>query len=150
MANKGRWGALGSVVNLLTTGLNSLANGNACTESSAWDNTSGKYAFVSFDLLLASLTPSTGGYVTIIGWASLDGTNYGAPIVSSNPPSTAEATLRWSGNLNASTAAQRIITPPLIVLPVKYKFQVVNGSGVALASSGNTLDLYPLELDLNA
>ena len=151
MANLGQWNALSAKTALLTTELNSIANGKvSAVQGTAFDNSAGPiYCF--FDLNLASLSPTTGAYMAIWGWLSLDGTNYGGPRPSSgSSPSGTDPALRVTGSLDlTASGTPRLVLGPFTLAPGKYLFQVENGSGVTLPSSGNTLDIYTAKINLN-
>ena len=150
MANLGQWNALSTKVALLTTELNSIATGKVTAVSSAFDNSAGPiYCF--FDLTLATLSPTTGAYMAIWGWLSLDGTNYGGPRPSSgSSPSGSDPALRVTGSLDlTASGTPRLVLGPFSLAPGKYLFHVENGSGVTTPASGNTLDIYTAKVNLN-
>lgn len=151
MSNLVVWDGIGSVVNLLTTELNSIATAKVCAVSSAWDNTSGKVLYVTFDLKLNTISPTAGASCTIWGWASDDGTNYGGPQPSSgSAASGSDPALKVTVAVDTTASGTpRMIVGPFMVLPVKYKFQVENNTGATLNASSNTLDMYPLKINLN-
>jgi hypothetical protein len=151
MANQGKRTALSSVTHVLTTELNSIATGKVCAVSGAFDNAAGKHIYAFFDLLLASLSPAAGAYIEIYGWLSLDATNYGGliPSTGSDPSKSTPALLITAGLDTTASGTPRIITQGFVLAPGLWKFQVANWAGVTLAASGNTLDLYTADLDLN-
>jgi len=127
------WSAMGSVVTLLSTGLNSLANTSAVL-SDAIDNTSGLKKYINLELTLAQQggARTAGGYVRIDICPSVDGTNY----CDVTAPCARQLT---QFNLDAATTARVVTRMNLEIPPAKFKLNLVNITGQAFASSGNTL-----------
>lgn len=150
MANLIQWAALSSVTHLLTTELNSIANGKVCAASGEFDNAAGPIDCF-FDLALAALSPTAGAGVVIHGWLSLDGTNYGGPIpTTGNNASGTQPALRVGAAIDqTASGTPRVVLGPFTLAPGKWKFQVENNAGVAFAASGNTLDLYTAKVNAN-
>ncbi|MCB0038685.1 MAG: hypothetical protein KDI56_09575 [Xanthomonadales bacterium] len=139
MTTELKWTTPESIATALSTELNSLANGSYSAASSAIDNATGLYQFIELELYLASLTPVSGQSVTVYLLASADGTNYASGGGSVAPPSNALLTVF---DLRAATATQRRVSRVLEIPPLSFKLVVGNASiasGVAFASSGNTL-----------
>jgi hypothetical protein len=123
----------------LTTELNSLANGGFSGVGTAFDNTSNLDQFAAADIVLASLSPTTGAYLELFLVQSLDGSNYeDAP--SSTNPGTHMLVARVL--VTTGSGAKRIMTPVFRVPPGKYKLVLYNATNVSLASSANTVTLY--------
>ncbi len=129
MANLAKWGNLASVVSLLTTELNSLANGAATAASSAIANQTNLDVYADIELVLASLSPVAPNYGTLYILAAIDGTNY---------PSATAAT------------AQRIVVRHVLLPPATFKVVYYNQAGVALNATGNTIKAITYGLNLNA
>jgi hypothetical protein len=113
--------------NLAGTTLNSLANGSESTRVT-WDNSTNRdlYGFVT--IKLGSITPSTGGSITLRVTAS-DGTDLGDAV---------------GGDLYTmpltTGASAKIVNVPLVRLyPFSLRFSVINNAGVAFAASGNEI-----------
>jgi hypothetical protein len=137
------WGTTGSVMNLLTTEMNSLAVATLTALGPEINNTNGPQlgqlylnlgsaAFVSGCFAEVFLLPSNdtagGSYPTLGTYAQEALANYRV------------ATMFIKG----TTAAQKSIYPHVIIPSGKFKaFLATNGSCPTLAGSGNTLDLYP-------
>ncbi len=125
---------------VLTTELNSLANGSYTAASTAIDNTSNCYLFADFELVLAAQgsARSAGATVSLYIVSSLDGTNYGdAPVSGTTSPSVV-----WS--LDAATTARRLSGPESKDVPIppgKFKIYALNSTGQALAASANTVSI---------
>lgn len=127
----------------LTTELNSLANGSVSALSSEIDNSTNKYLFMDLELYLASLTPTTGGYVSVYVVPSEDGTNYPSFDTGASPGDYNGNYFVTSFSTKAATAAQRMVRREILVPPGKWKIAVQNSCGAALAASGNTLSWRP-------
>ena len=133
-----QWAAPSSAQSMLTTELNSLANGSTSALGSEWDNTSSRYVQAAGEVYLGSLTPTTGGYVQVYLVPALDGTNYG-DIVTANTVATIYP--------STSASAKRLMFENVPLGPWKYKVALKNAAGAALASSGNTVKLWGMEVE---
>lgn len=136
------WGTVGSVMHLLTTELNSLANGAGSAIGPEINNSGGyQQGMLSLHLGSAAFTASSYVQVLLIPSTDLAGAAY--------PTSTAGASIPASNYLAGviyiypSTAAHDEMLLNVTIPPGKWKAVLVNNTGVALAASGNTLDLYP-------
>lgn len=143
MATNFLWGSVGSVMNLLTTELNSLATATATAAGPEINNTTGyQYGQIYFHAGSAAFV--TGCFINIYLVRSADtaGANY--------PTFTSAAAGAWSNYLaatiyiNGSTAAQNENFADVRIPLGKFKaYAITGGSCPTLASSGNTVDLYP-------
>jgi hypothetical protein len=113
--------------NLAGTTLNSIANGSESARVT-YDNSTTRdlYGFVT--IKLGSITPATGGSITLRVTAS-DGTDLGDAV---------------GGDLYTmpltTGASAKIVNVPLVRLyPYSLRLSVVNNAGVALAASGNEI-----------
>lgn len=129
------WGSLD------TTGLNSIASGNAILSATQVDNSSALDIFADVEVVLASLAAVAPNYVGVYFYPlNSDASTYGDGRFSSSaagpPPSS-----YWVGNaiMVAATQAQQGTVRGIILPPGKGKFVLYNQMGVAFASSGNTL-----------
>ena len=104
---------------VMSTELNSLADNAQAIASSAYDNSSGLYLFAQ----------------KLSGSGFEDGDN------SIAPPA---ANLVGVFNIRSSTAAQCHILRQIPICPDQYKWLVINKTGGAMPSSGNTLRQKPL------
>lgn len=114
--------------NFAGTTLNSIANGSESTRVT-YDNSTNRdlYGFVT--IKLGSITPSTGGSITLRVTAS-DGTDLGDATVNGDLY-TLELT---------TSAGVKIVNVPLVRLyPFSLRFSIVNNSGVSFAGSGNEI-----------
>jgi len=136
-----KWaGAPTSRSTVLTTELNSLANGSRTNAGSEIDNSSNldTYGFLKLAVTFGT-NPSAGAYVEIHMLMALDGTNY--PDGSSSVDPGVDTTILTIPIL-ASTSAQSKQVGPFLLPPSKVKFILVNATGQAFPASGSTLTLY--------
>lgn len=124
------WTAYGSETIVLSTGLNSLADGSSATGSEI-DNTTALDMFLDIEVYLASvdLSGQTAPYVTVHRIASTDGTNY-------EDTSAAPA---FTALIAETSAAHRVLITGVPMTPGKMKLVLTNNTGAALAASGNTV-----------
>jgi hypothetical protein len=149
MANLGKWSlGGGGLSTVLSTGLNSLANNAMSAASATYDNSANLDLFIDIEIVLASLSPASNGYVAIYVLESADGTNF---------PAQSDADLRLTSTqllvvipvgVTASTA-QRIVARNIPIPPAKIQFKLDNQTGVALNASGNTVKVLPYNYNLN-
>jgi len=131
-----------SLTSVLTTEINSLADGNTTALGTAQDNTSNLDDTADFQLDLASLTiSSTTAYCTVFIVPSVDGTNY--------PDWGSSAFANYDNQYvvgiillkNVSAATARGMLTGIPIGPYKYKVALRNDTGATLASSGSTLGI---------
>lgn len=146
MASIGKWNAPSSPVSLLTTDLNSLANNTLSAASAAVNNDTDLNIYADFELVLASLSPTAGAYVSIYILEAIDGTNY--PEATALRLKTTQLLLTIPLDTTATTA-QRIAARNITLPPGKFKIVLDNQAGVALGASGNTLKMLPYNVNLN-
>jgi hypothetical protein len=117
---------------IATASLNSLANTSAVT-GSAIDNSSSKNLFMQIELYLASvdLSAQTNPGVDVYLLTSLDGTNF--------DDDDTTGTYALTIPVAATNATHRKMSGVIQIPPGKFKVKVVNSTGAALASSGNTV-----------
>lgn len=135
---------LGTTSTVLDTGLNSLAN-NSNALSAEFDNTAGQtgdgYVEVTVEFagaFAASPAASTGVSVWLL--RAIDGTNYEDGDSSTTPARAPDLVLPVRAVSTAQRVAQRTMMPA-----GKFKVLLRNdGTGQALASSGNTLKIRPI------
>lgn len=135
-------GYTAAIANVLTTELNSLADGNVSALSSEQTNASTLDIFGDLQLDLASLTiASTAAYVGVYFVPSVDGTNY--------PDWTSGAYANYMAQYlvgiilvkNVSATTARANGSGMALPPGKFKVALRNATGAALAASGNTLGI---------
>jgi hypothetical protein len=124
-----KWGtAQVRSANLASTTLNSLANGSESTRVT-YDNSSTRNLYGFITVKLGSITPSTGGSISLRVTAS-DSTDLGDATVGGDLYTAALTT----------TTSSKIVNFPLVRLyPFSLRFSIVNNSGVTLAASGNEI-----------
>lgn len=114
----------------LSTGLNSLANGSSAL-SGAIANGTDLYPYMDFSVILASLTPGTGGYLEVhICMLMDDGSNY---------EDLSSSTRVGVITLASGTAAKYGAVKGIPLPPGDFKIGLLNNAGVSLGSSGNTV-----------
>lgn len=134
--------------NVLTTELNSLANSAYTALGPEYDNSAQLDMWAIAVLLTGTFggTPTLNAPLHLYALAAIDATNYEDGSASIRP--TDDAFLGTFQVYNA-TNAQRLITRPFRLKPVKLKFQLFNGTGQALNASGNTVGLYTYNRTIN-
>jgi hypothetical protein len=134
-----KYTALETIFSALTTELNSLADGSACTASSAFDNdtaTTARFTNAMVEIYIATqgTNRAVGASVSLYVIPTTDGTSYG--------DATAECLENYrvgTYSLDDTATAARYITGRIQLPPVDYKVVLKNDTGQALAASGNTV-----------
>ena len=143
-----RWTAYDSVVTYLSTELNSLANDGNKLGSSIDFTASGAdrklYMDVEIYLNTVDLSGQTNPAIHIWLLARTDGTNFEDGSDSVTPARAPDKIVP----LREVNAAQRVFARFLMTTPDQGKLLIKNKTGVALASSGNTVKyrLYSQEI----
>jgi hypothetical protein len=137
-----KWAAPGTrSSNISGTTLNSLGNGST-SAFVTYDNSSGRALYGAVTIKLGSITPTTGGSITLRLHAT-DGTdtpdNNGS--VGGGDPYTVP--------LTAGAGAKVVVIPMVRLYPFSMGAQVTNNAGVDLASSGNELYVTPYNEDVS-
>lgn len=143
MATNFLWGSVGSVMNLLTTELNALANGTLCAIGPEINNSSG-HQMGQITVTLASAAFVAPSFINIYLVPSSD-TNGGAyPVFTSAAAAGLSNYLVASVAINGSTAAQKEMFAYVPIPLGKFKaLALTGGSTPTLGATGNTVDLYP-------
>jgi hypothetical protein len=135
MANQFQYNDYPSLVEYLTTDLNSIADGvsviGAAIDCQLYTN-----MVVALQLAEQGIARSSGAYVSLYAIPSIDGTNYSYGSASLMPSSTHRIR---SFELDATVTARYVISPSITLLPGYYKLLVTNKTGQAFAASGNKL-----------
>jgi len=141
MANAIKWEAgWTSRSTVLTTQLNSLANGAYSAAGTEIDNSSNLDQYGKLEISLASLSPSGAAYVQVHMITAPGGTSYeDAPASTNLCGHTIVASIPLD---STASSAKRVMSGVFQMQPAKTKFVFYNSAGVALASSGNTVTLY--------
>ena len=125
--------------NLAGTTFNTLANGTAGT-AITYDNSTARDLYAAVTIKLGSLTPTTGGEITLRVYSG-DGTD--TPDLNGGSFDTYRAAL-------TTTAGAKVVTFPMVRLyPFSGILQVVNNAGVSTAASGNELFVRPYNEDVS-
>lgn len=131
MANKNLLVAGVAYTSLITTGLNSLADGSSTSASAAVDNTAALNLYADFGLMLGSVNPSGAPYLELrLLELNGDGSTY-----DDNAAGACVGTFIVTTGSSAKVATLRRV---LLTLG-QFKAIVVNRTGVTLAASANTL-----------
>ena len=125
---------------VLTTELNSLATAAYSAVGTLIDNSINKDQWAALDVVLASLTPTAGAYLSAFIVESLDGTTYQDPPVTSN--NAGFGMFAGSESLTIVTGARRVKIGPFRIMPSKLKFVMANNAQVSFAASANTATLF--------
>jgi hypothetical protein len=135
---------LGTPAALLSTGLNSLAN-NALALGAAFDNTQGQagdgYTLCDLELVVTFGTaPTANTGLSLWFLPAQDGTNYEDGDASTTPARAPDLVFP----VRAVTTAQRVARRSVLLPEGKWKPLLKNdGTGQAVAASGNTLTVRP-------
>jgi hypothetical protein len=144
MTTEVRWGAYDNIATALSSGLDSLGNGNTALSAAIDFNAAGvdrkQYMDLELSLAPVGLSVQTNPAIYIWVLARTDGTNFedgsaGTPgIVPARAPDAIFP-------LRAVNAAQRVFQRLVLTTPDQGKLLLQNKTGVALAT-GNTLKFY--------
>jgi hypothetical protein len=119
--------------NLAGTTFNSLANGSAGT-AITYDNSSNLNLYAIVTVKLGSLTPTTGGSITLRVYSG-DGTD--------TPDLNGGSFDSYTAALTTGASAKVVSIPMVRLYPFSMRLQVVNNAGVSTAASGNELYVRP-------
>lgn len=135
-----KWAAPGArSSNLAGTALNSLAN-NGASAALAYNNSAARDLYAAVTVKLGSITPTTGGSVTLRVYAG-DGTD--APNLNGGAFDSYTAAL-------TTGASAKVVTFPMVRLyPFPCTLQVVNNAGVTTAAAGNEVYVTPNNEDVS-
>ena len=122
--------------NILSTVLNSLANGSE-TATVTYDNSSNKDLYAVITIKLGSITPSTGGSITLRVTLS-DGTDTADKIGGD----------LYTVPLTSGASAKVAVLNMVRLYPYSLRFSIINNSGVTTAASGNELYVRPWNEDI--
>jgi len=111
--------------NIASTTLNSLANGSEST-AVTYDNSTNRDLYGTITVKLGSITPSTGGSITIRVTVN-DGTDTADRIGGD----------QYVVPLTTTTGAKVAIISMIRLYPYSMRFSTINNAGVTTASSGN-------------
>lgn len=121
-----------SPTTVLSTQLNSLGDGSKSGIGTTYDNGTNLNQYGWLEIVLASLTPTAGNFMTLFMYVYTGGTS--EDVAGLVPLATVSTT--------TSTGAKRVVTPRFELPPFEVSFELQNDLGVALGASGNTVKLY--------
>lgn len=143
MATNFLWGTTGAVAHLLTTEMNSLAISTLTALGPEINNTNGPQ-LGQLTLTLASAAFVAGNYASVYFMPSNDTAGGSYPTLGTFSTEALSNYLAGVMYIKGTTAAQLSLLTNVIIPSGKFKaFLATGGSCPTLASSGNTLDLYP-------
>jgi hypothetical protein len=122
--------------NILSTVLNSLANGSE-TATVTYDNSSNRDLYAVITIKLGSITPSTGGSITLRVTLN-DGTDTADKIGGD----------LYTVPLTSGASAKVAVLNMVRLYPYSLRFSIINNSGVTTAASGNELYVRPWNEDI--
>lgn len=127
---------------LMDTDLNALANNTTNVGAVVIDNTTNRYLYAEFELVLASvdLSAQVNPAVELYLVPSYDGTNYADTGTDASttilPPSQYLVAVM---GVAITSAAHKAVSPHILIDPIKYTPVVINKTGAALGATLNTL-----------
>lgn len=134
---------VGTITTAISTEANSLAN-NTGVLGAEQNNTALNYQFAHFEIVFGSGSNATAGnLMKLYAAIALDGTNYDNLSTVAN---VAQAQYLGAVVCRAATSHRLVLFDVPIPVGVKFKIALVNGSGQALNSSGNTVKYLPYRL----
>lgn len=123
--------------NFLSTVCNSLANGSESAVVT-YDNSTNRNLYGAVTLKLGSITPSTGGSVSLRVTVN-DGTDTSDKIGGDV----------YISELTSGASAKVVVFSMVRIYPFSLRFSVINNSGVTLAASGNEIYVTPYNEDVS-
>lgn len=123
--------------NIASTTLNSLANGST-SAFVTHDNSTDKALYANVVVKLGSLTPSSGGSITL----RLYSTAGSGPDVPDDTGSVGGGDT-YTAALTTSTGAKVVVFPMVRLYPFSLRLQVTNNAGASLAASSNEIKVQP-------
>lgn len=139
--------AAGATQTLLTTELNSLANGAASAASTVFANSSSgnRYTVALLELYCTFGTaPTDGKTVDLYVLYSNNGTEFADGGGSVKPRASSYVGSFDVRNVNT---AQRLYLTVQLMVGADFKLVLVNNAGQTMASSGNTLEMTPYAME---
>lgn len=121
-----------------STSVASTANGSYVT-SGLYDNSTNLDEWGVVEIVLASFTPTTGGYLQVFLQQAPDGTNAEDAPSATNPGYHMSV---GAVSVTVAASAKRVSTPPFRLPPGKFKLTFLNKSGASTAAGTNTMNLW--------
>lgn len=133
-----KWAAPGTrSSNFASTAFNSLATGSESAVVT-YDNSTNRNLYGAVTLKLGSITPSSGGSVTLRVTVN-DGTD----------TSDKAGGDLYSSVLLSGASAKVVIWPMVRIYPFSLRFSLINNSGVTLNASSNEIYVTPYNEDVS-
>lgn len=126
-----KWAAPGTRTSIAGTTLNTGITTGSESGVMTYDNSTDKNLYGAVTLKLGSITPSSGGSVTLR-----------VTVVDVDQADKAGGDLYLSALLSG-TGLKIVIWPMVRIYPFSLRFSIINNSGVTLATSGNELYVRP-------
>lgn len=130
-----KYAGVGTATALTLSSVNSLANGSS-SGLMTYDNSTNLDLYASVAISLGSLTPTTGGSITLRVYSCQGATvpdDTGS--VGGGEP--------YPHPLTTTTGAKVIVIPMVRLYWESMRFQITNNAGVAFAASGNSISVKP-------
>jgi hypothetical protein len=148
MANIGKWNTPAATQIILSTELNSLANGAMSTASAVIGNSTSLNMYGDWEVVLNTPSPSAGGFVSIYILEAVDTSSFPIP---------SDADLRLSSTQllatipigTAAATTVRVVARTTLLPPGDFKVKLDNQIGVSFAATLNTLRLNTYNMNLN-
>ena len=143
---------LTSIGTILSTEMNSIANAGLSNAGSTIDlRTTNRYTSYTVRWTNSNTfgsPPSSGGAIVLYALPSTDGTNF--PLGSSSVLPSDNFRIATFLLSTVTTAGQLITVPDIpgtVLLPLQTRFMIRNLSGQTLPSSGNTIELFGINIE---
>lgn len=130
-----KWATPGSATSLTLSSVNSLANGSS-SGLMTYDNSTALDLYASVAVSLGSLTPTSGGSITLRVYSAQGAT---AP----DDIGALGGGDAYAVPLTTTTGAKVAIVPMVRLYPESMRFQITNNAGVALAAASNAISVRP-------
>lgn len=120
------------------------ASGAAAITSSAYDNSTNRYFFADFELVIGyAVSPVAGTTQDLFIFPSLDGTNFNDATASNTPASVVFPQSNYVGSfiMRNQTAVVRLVLSRVAIPPLKFNVGLLNNAAQATATSGTTQTL---------
>lgn len=141
-----KWSDFSARGAVLTTEMDSLANGSRSVLGTEVDNNANNDRFAVLELVTQfGSSPTDYSTIDVYMVPAVDGTNYGDGSDTVRP---SQDDFVGAFQLRATTSQQRLFTKPFELLPCKFKFLVYNGSGQSMGGTGNSLNLHTFNREI--
>jgi hypothetical protein len=124
------WEQVSASGNILGTDFDNRATDFVATLAHTIDTSNGEQMYLLAELQLGTINPAASGFVLLELFPSYDGTNFSDIVAEQGNGTVSRTALSGSGT-------KRIVFPPILILPFKYKPVLTNKLGTTTAVSGN-------------